>query len=730
MTLAASLVNGHVEDSCILCLAGWLWQAEVGVVSRELRQLVLWHRRCHAEQAMRRTATGRCMDCGLVHEWTHYSPTPTFDDFIPSSERCKPPPWVCHFGAGTICRTYRAALFLQHPDLSAWEVVTCAAGESEHMRGCTAFGGSLVENKVDRDLDYLLDDDIFQEEYFGIFVEESDNDANASVESVEARRDTSRQIITDTTRIIQTRHYDAIRSQGVQARRVMGGVRMSPQKELTTIFCDMHPELIPRENEDAAELRLAAALCWTIRADCRAELPWLAKKMMEEIAQFMRSIADKSFALGWQAVVGYVSDMLVDFEGQWTKRFLWASAATRAGDEIDDRHIKQTSLDIFLDGRWAFTNRSTWSAQLKSIYFDLLLGRNKIFRKYMSRGLRYLDIDICEVQKEAYASREGCFTFAEFHGSCSARRGDVFLFMEKESEPTYQVVGAEVAACISCAGGFVLMLDVDHSKDFKVHIFPKPRRVQECQRAGVMKDWDSDMPELAIVGFCKKNGLAGTRRVETRMRILDPCGHRAVYKGRETNAKGWEIEVSEAPVKYSEHWAHAGGEFFWARAGAGQTLRAHPLETSTVAFDLPLCFFHALFVFGGLSTNLQYPDWLFENVGGKEYHLGSLDDLWAGGLNYDGVLQLSCPSETKETTESCCTLTSWEVMKGKEIIISREKEAIILTLSSGARFSTAAPRSGEGTLALFFEAPEELSLTFASEHCEVVYASETSAAWF
>jgi hypothetical protein len=197
----------------------------------------------------------------------------------------------------------------------------------------------------------------------------------------------------------------------------------------------------------------------------------------------------------------------------------------------------------------------------------------------------------------------------------------------------------------------------------------------------------------------------------------------------EAEVAGWTLEVSETAVNYPERVC-AEREPFWTRAGAGQTLRAHPLQTTMAEFDLPLCFLHALFVFRPSDS----PDWLFEAVGDTEVALGYIDEVCAnqGTCCHDHVLQLHRPKpgemNTKEL-ENTCIFAPCEVLQGAlEICITRENEEIILTM--GSRFSAVAPRDGDGALTLFFDEPTEQRMTFTSERCEVVYTRGTHVELF
>jgi hypothetical protein len=274
-------------------------------------------------------------------------------------------------------------------------------------------------------------------------------------------------------------------------------VRISPLAELTTAVEDMNPRTLPQEHEDAADVRLAAALCWIARADCRAELPWLQEMAIKELVQYLRSIATRSFALGWRAVVGYVSDMLVGFEGCWIRRFLQAKTVVYAGLG------EGASLDILLDGRWSFANQSAWAPQLKNACRELLSIRNEFFHKLMGRGLMRVDFDTGHHGSfEGYATSEGCFRFAEYRGDRLRHlhhNGDVLLFMEKYPEAAYVVVGANISACKPCTGGFLLMLDVDLSSDMKVRLYPKPTSCRTGALYRNSKCW----------AFAKKMGQLG-----------------------------------------------------------------------------------------------------------------------------------------------------------------------------------------------------------------------------
>jgi DNA-binding transcriptional MerR regulator len=739
MSLARSFANGHAEDCCILCLAGWLWQAELGVVSRELRELVLEHRRCHAMQSMRTAAVGRCVDCGDSHDWTTYWPAFQYDEIDGQHplDRCTPPPWICSFREGTIASIYRAALFLQYPHWSAREIINVARNGVWHARACPGFCSQRAQESAGRERYYYEREvhqqyqDLYGEEK-GLHIneiqsysnaeEEDDDHSSAFAEGMAAQQCAIQgQVALRDQRLksIQTQHYDAIRSQRMQARRMLGGVRISPFTELTTAVKDMNSRALPQEHEDATDVRLAAALCWIARADCRAELAWLLGMATKEIVQYLRSVATRSFALGFRAVVGYVFDMLVGFDGCWTRRLLQARTVAHAGAE------EGASLDILFDGRWSFRNKFTWSSGLKNLCRELLSKRNEFFYEHMERGLKRLDVDTRHHGNfEGYASSEGCFRFAEYRGDGLRHlhhKGDVLFFMEKYPEAAYVVVGANISACKPCTGGFLLMLDVDLSSDINIRLYPKPTRVQGRGRTGVMQDWGT-LPQLKVLGFCEEDGPAGTRRVEKHVRILDPHGLRALGESPVTRVAGWTLEVSETAVNYPERLC-AGLEPLWTRAGAGGTLRVHPLQTTMAAFDLPLCFLHALFVFRPSDS----PDWLFEAVGDTEVALGCIEDVCVDECRvYDQVLQLHRPKPgemyTKEL-ENTCSLASRGALEGaREICITRENKEIILTM--GSQFSAVAPRDGEGALTLFFGEPAAQRMTFTSELCEVVYARE------
>jgi hypothetical protein len=248
----------------------------------------------------------------------------------------------------------------------------------------------------------------------------------------------------------------------------------------------------------------------------------------------------------------------------------------------------------------------------------------------------------------------------------------------------------------------------------------------------------SVLPQLRLVGFCEKGGLVGTRRVEKHVRILDSHGLRRLGERPATHVAGCEIKLSETSVEYPKHWTSASVERCRTRAGAGRALRACPLETTVATFNLPLCFFDALFVI----EILRSPKLLFEVVSDIDDDSEYVDSEYVeeeyveevrggAGPRYNQVLQLGRPKPgemyTKEFTDNICSFASLKALDhAMEICITRENEEIILTLSSGSRFSAVAPRGGDGTLALFFDEPEEQRLTFTSEHCEGVYTRETS----
>jgi hypothetical protein len=404
MSLARYLANGHGETCCILCQAGWLWQAELGVASREFRRLVLEHRRRYAEHAMCAAASGRCVDCGGVHNWARYVKAPALEECSLALKQCKPPPWVCHFGAGVLCSTYRAALFLRSPYWTAWEILEAAG------RGSRAGQDLESEEGVDGDPS-----------------EGSDSKyARSCAEGVQNQ-------------------VDALRSQGIHARRQLGGVRISPRAELTTAFPTTKPSALPREYEDAADVRQAAALFWIMQVECRADLPWLEAKMMDELVNYFQTLAERHFAQGWRALVGYASDMLAGFRGYWMGRLLQAKAVAYAG-------IYQPSLVIYLDGRWSFAETPTWSCLLKRACYRYLLHKG-VFRKRMSPVLSFIDIDTHAYAHnfEAYALKGGCYRFAGFLDRgldpTSPHSGDVLLFMEKYVEAgAFVISGAEILA--------------------------------------------------------------------------------------------------------------------------------------------------------------------------------------------------------------------------------------------------------------------------------------------
>jgi hypothetical protein len=137
---------------------------------------------------------------------------------------------------------------------------------------------------------------------------------------------------------------------------------------------------------------------------------------------------------------------LADFRGYWIGRLLQAKAVAYAG-------IHKPSLAIYLDGRWSFAETPTWSCLLKRACYRYLCLHGGVFRKRMSRVLRFIDIDTHAYAHnfEAYALKGGCCRFAGFrdrgHDPASPHNEDVLVFMEKYLEAgAFVVVGAEILA--------------------------------------------------------------------------------------------------------------------------------------------------------------------------------------------------------------------------------------------------------------------------------------------